>query len=124
MKECAHCGEKSEDSLVVCPKCGSVKAQSVSQPSSYEPLRYDIPAKPLPPANDGSVPIVTCTTILEADRVVKELKSAGLSADIEDKLGALTNSFSDLRNSYPYIRIRISSKDYDAARKLLMRIKP
>jgi hypothetical protein len=83
--------------------------------------RYDIPAQPPPPAQNGFVRLVKCTTSPEADQVVKELKNAGIAADIENKMDALTNSFSDLRNDYPFIQIRISGRDYEAARKVLMR---
>jgi hypothetical protein len=82
--------------------------------------KYDIPAQSPLPASNGSVLIVTCTTCPEADRVVKILKKAGISANIENKWAALTNRFADLRNNYPHIRIRISSKNYDAAKELLM----
>jgi hypothetical protein len=123
MKACAHCGERSDDNLIMCPKCGLVKVQNISQPSSHALPIYDIPAQPLPSAKVGFVRIVACTTIVEADRVVKELKSAGISADVENKLEAVTNLFADLRNAYPHIRIRISSKDYDTARQLLTKQK-
>jgi Putative prokaryotic signal transducing protein len=96
-----------------------LKLKTLSQPSSQALPINDIPAQPLPSAKVGFVRIVTCTTIPEADRVVKELKSAGISAVIENKLEAVSNLYADLKNAYPYIRIRISSKDYDAARKLL-----
>jgi hypothetical protein len=105
-------------------------AYNASRYSSWEKLfmttnpqtpRYDIPAQPPPAANDDSVLIVTCTTVLEADGVVKELKNAGIAALIENKFRVWTNAIADLRNAYPHIRIRISSKDYNAARKLLMK---
>jgi hypothetical protein len=82
--------------------------------------RYDIPAQPPPPAHDGFVPIVKCTSLVEADRVVQELENAGISAHIDNKIGALTNLLTDLRNAYPFIRIWISSTDYGAARSLLL----
>jgi hypothetical protein len=82
--------------------------------------RYQIPVLPPDGLDHDYVTIVTCCTVIEADRVVKKLHRAGITASIPSKFKFVTAEVSDLRNSYPHIPVVVSRNAYVAARQLLM----
>lgn len=87
---------------------------------SFEPAPYDIPPVPSDCSSEDLVTIVKCSTVLEADRIVRLLDQANIPAVIPDKWHHVTQSLADLRNCYPHIQVRVPSKCYAAARQAIM----
>ena len=63
------------------------------------------------------VNLLTCRTLEEADLLVAQLETAGIPAFIPDQF-LLQNVGFNL-NTYGYVRIQVSPKDYEAAKELL-----
>jgi hypothetical protein len=91
---------------------------------SFEPTPYDIPPNPSDSSNEDLVAIVKCSTVFEADRVVRLLDQANIRAVIPNKWHFATESFADLRNCYPHIQVRVPRKCYAAARQAIMGVVP
>ena len=97
------------------------KINANSSDDEVKPSQHKIPVQPPPGAEHDFVTIITCSTIIEADRAVRMLEQAGVPTQIPDKFGIAASSFADLRNCYPHIPIRIARKYYGAAREVLIR---
>ena len=63
------------------------------------------------------VTVVNCRTLVAADLIVCRLRAAGIEAFIPDQylMQAVGWNF----NTYGYVRVQVSPKDYDAVRDLL-----
>lgn len=57
-----------------------------------------------------------CRTLAEADLIVSRLRAAGIEAFLPDECLMQTVAWNF--NTYGYVRVQISPKDYDAAREL------
>jgi hypothetical protein len=124
MKECAYCGRENDDDAVQCRECGTAefkgditaKAHSEKAEEPNRP-RYQIP--PLSPANKQHTwaTLITCGTLVEADLVVCQLEAAGITTFIPDQSLMLAVGWN--LNTYGYVRVQVSPKDYEAARELI-----
>ncbi|MDB6038174.1 MAG: hypothetical protein JWM99_2015 [Verrucomicrobiales bacterium] len=95
-------------------------ASLLESTGSFEPAPYDIPTVPSDSSNEDLVTIVKCSTVLEADRIVRLLDQANIRAVIPNKWHLATESLADLRNCYPHIQVRVPRKCYSAARQAIM----
>jgi hypothetical protein len=64
------------------------------------------------------VTLMTCRTVLEADMIVGQLGSAGIPAFIPDEF--LSQAVSWNLNTYDYVRVQVSPKDYQSAKGFLL----
>jgi hypothetical protein len=63
------------------------------------------------------VNLIRCRTLGEADLLVAQLETAGIPALIPDQFLMQNVGFN--LNTYGYVRIQVSPKDYGAAREFL-----
>ena len=63
------------------------------------------------------VNLMRCRTLGEADLLVAQLETAGIPAFIPDQFLMQNVGFN--LNTYGYVRIQVSPKDYEAAKELL-----
>jgi hypothetical protein len=115
MKKCPHCGAEYPDGTIECPiDHNPVSAKSPaaeSQKASYE----FAPVSPEHMQQD-LVTLVTCVNLVAADLVVSRLRAADIEAFIPDEF--LMQSVG-LTNTFGYVRVQVSPKDYEAAKALL-----
>jgi len=64
------------------------------------------------------VTLLTCRTLAEADLIVSRLEGAGIGAIIPDEF--LMQAVCWNLNTYGYVRVQISPKDYEAAKACLL----
>lgn len=64
------------------------------------------------------VTLVTCRTLMDADMIVGQLEAAGISAFIPDEF--LSQVIAWNVNTYGYVRVQVSPKDYESAKAFLM----
>jgi hypothetical protein len=62
------------------------------------------------------VTLVRCGTLAEADMVATRLRAAGIETFLPDEFLMQLNGF---YITFGYVRVQVSPRDYDAARKLL-----
>jgi hypothetical protein len=123
MKKCSYCGRDSEDNTVNCWECGTEFELPVepapSQPAQPEPNRPEYEFAPLSAADKQQdlVTLVTCGTLVAADMIVMRLRAAGIETFLPDE--RLMQVIGWNLNTYGYVRVQISPRDYDAARELL-----
>ena len=104
MKICAYCGRENDDAAVQCRECGTDEFKSdapvdtPSLPPTAVPTKLEfVPLAPEERENDF-VTLTRCRTLLEADMIVAQLESAGISAFIPDQF--LMQSISWNVNTY------------------------
>jgi len=119
MKACVYCGRENEDDAVNCIECGTdefksdkrVEAETTrNNEFSFGKLSGEDFQKPW-------VTLVTCRTLPEADLIVCQLEAAGIPTFLPDKF--LMQAISWNLNTYGYVRVQVSPKDYEAASELL-----
>jgi hypothetical protein len=128
MKNCAYCGKENDDHAVYCRECGT---EGFKQPASAAK-----PAEPVPPEPKSVsaklefltptpqememdvVNLIRCRTLGEADLLVAQLEAAGIPAFIPDQF--LMQNIGFNLNTYGYVRIQVSPKDYEAAKEVLL----
>ena len=66
------------------------------------------------------VTLVSCQSIVEADVVVGQLESVGISAFIPDEFVAQAMAWNI--NAFGYVRVQVSPKDYERAKTFLMEL--
>ena len=120
MKVCKYCGHENGDDAVHCSECGT---EGFEAPASNDPPSATPPSSEFPPltAQDmeqGLVTLMTCRTLPEADLVVSRLASIGINAFIPDQFLLLAVSWN--LNSFGYVRVQVSSMDYEAAKEFLL----
>jgi hypothetical protein len=132
MKLCAYCGRENDDEAVHCLGCGTGdfkgQATAESRTPSSSPVAISPPTKTtsqlefntLTPEDEGKnlVTLLTCRTLLEADMITGRLESAGISAFIPDQFLMQTISWN--LNTYGYVRVQVSPKDYREAKEFLL----
>jgi hypothetical protein len=64
------------------------------------------------------VTLIRCRTLTEADLIVSELRGAGISAFIPDEFLSQTVLWN--LNTYGYVRVQVSPKDYASAKEFLL----
>lgn len=134
MKHCTYCGKENDDAAVYCRECGTAEfketafadkpaASAATEPESGTTESGSASAKlefltPTPREMESDlVNLLTCRTLGEADLLVAQLETAGIPAFIPDQF-LLQNVGFNL-NTYGYVRIQVSPKDYAAAKELL-----
>jgi len=127
MKNCAYCGKANDDDATCCRECGTDEFQGVAaadqpaEPAAPEPavaparLEFMTPT-PLEMAMD-LVNLMRCRTLGEADLLVAQLEAGGIPAFIPDQF--LMQNIGFNLNTYGYVRIQVSPKDYEVAKELL-----
>jgi hypothetical protein len=123
MKVCAYCGLENDDAALQYRHCRMDDFKNSAQPAapssapSSTPTKLEfVPMKPEERDHD-LVTLLRCRTLLEADLIVAQLESAGISAFIPDQF--LMQAISWNVNTYGYVRIQVPPKDYEAAKEFL-----
>jgi hypothetical protein len=121
MKNCGYCGRENDDKAAHCRECGTefVRAElPPTKPSekSDGPGDQSAPMSPDERVQDLVI-LARCRTLLEADLLVSRLEAAGIPAFIPDQ--SLVQLVAWNVNTYGYVRVQVSSKDYEAARQLI-----
>jgi hypothetical protein len=124
MKICAYCGRENDDAAVQCLECGTdefkrgARVDAPSLTTSPIPTKLEFaPSVPEERENDF-VTLTRCRTLLEADMIVAQLESAGISAFIPDQF--LMQSISWNVNTYGFVRVQVPLKVYEAAKEFLL----
>ena len=132
MKNCAYCGKQNEDDAVYCRECGTdgfKKPASADKPPEpvtpqpeYVPTRLEF-LTPTPQEMEMDlVNLARCRTLGEADLLVAQLEAAGIPAFLPDQY--LMQNIGFNLNTYGYVRIQVSPKDYEAAKEVLSGPRP
>jgi hypothetical protein len=120
MKKCPYCGAEYPEDALAC----SVDQTPFDQPDNA--LQQQSPPKEpeytFAPLSDEDkkrdfVTLLTCLTLADADMIVSQLDAAGINAFLPDE--SLMQITGWNLNTYGYVRVQISPKDYEAARELL-----
>lgn len=119
MKKCSYCGAEYSEDAVVCAIDHTPLDHPSETPPPPGPERPEYEFAPLSAADRQKdlVTVVTCGTLVAADIVVGRLRAAGIEAFLPDQ--CLMQAIGWNLNTYGYVRVQISPRDYDAARSLL-----
>jgi len=128
MKNCAYCGKENDDDAIHCRECGTDEFKTLaSADRPAEPVAPDLDLAPTklefmtPTPQEMAMDLVSltrCRTLGEADLVVAQLEAGGIPAFIPDQFLMQNVGFN--LNTYGYVRIQVSPKDYEAAKELLL----
>ena len=124
MKICAYCGHQNDDAAIQCRECGTDEFKSGAQVNVPSFVTSPIPTKlefvPLAPEEKENdfVTLARCRTLLEADMLVAQLESAGISAFIPDQF--LMQAISWNVNTYGFVRVQVPPKEYETAKEFLL----
>ena len=134
MKRCGYCGRENQDDATFCYNCGTSEFKSRTSEESVTPSPPPIPTVtsspttarstlefvPLKPEDAGKdlVTLITCRTLVEADIIVGRLETAGVSSFIPDQF--LMQAVSWNLNTFGFVRVQVSPKDYEAAKEFLL----
>jgi hypothetical protein len=120
MKTCAYCGRENDDGAAECFECGTkdfnlpldpVPSQGLSTPgSAFKPLSPEDLHRDL-------VTLLTCRTLLEADMIVSQLESAGITTFVPDQFLMQNVAFN--LNTYGFVRVQVPPGQYETAKSLL-----
>jgi hypothetical protein len=124
MKICAYCGRENEDAAVQCLFCGTDDFKSdapgdrATLPVSA--IRTQLEFVPLSPeeSENDLVTFLRCRTLLEADLIVTQLESVGISAFIPDQF--LMQAIAWNVNTYGFVRVQVPPQEYEAAKAFLL----
>lgn len=125
MKKCGYCGVENDDAAVHCRECGTEFPRPEVPPLAPVEQPAEEPASPeyeFAPLSEEErkqdlVVLVRCRTLLAADLLVGRLEAAGIPTFIPDQ--NLMQMIAWNVNTYGYVRVQVSPKDYDAARALI-----
>ena len=128
MKICKYCGRENDDEAVHCSECGTQEFKTPAGKTAPPELPDTLPEsagsnaqfRELTPEEMKMdfVTLMTCRTVLEADMIVGQLGSAGIPAFIPDEF--LSQAVSWNLNTYDYVRVQVSPKDYESAKEFLL----
>ena len=126
MKTCAYCGRENDDDAALCSECGTADFKGTnrevtpptSTTESAQPSEQAF--VPLTPADmlKDLVVLTRCRTLMEAEMLVSRLDSTGIYAFIPDQF--LMQAVTWNLNTYGYVRVQVSPKDYAAAKEFLL----
>ncbi|MEI7937460.1 MAG: DUF2007 domain-containing protein, partial [Verrucomicrobiota bacterium] len=121
------CGKENTDDAVACRECGTEEfketpladkpAESVTPEaeSASTALKF---LTPTPQEMEMAlVNLARCRTLGEADLLVAQLEAADIPAFIPDQF--LMQNIGFNLNTYGFVRIQVSPKDYEAAKEVL-----
>jgi hypothetical protein len=127
MKNCEYCGRENADETVHCHECGTLFKTPVAIPEP-PPVPTALPRSAEPALKFREltpedmkmdfVTLLTCRTLIEADLIVGQLDGAGIEAFVPDEFLSQTISWN--LNTYGYVRIQVSPKDYESAKRFLL----
>ena len=120
MKTCGYCGRENMDQAVHCSECGTTEFISPKTAASAgETSSPGLDFVPLAPGEQQAhlVTLMRCSSLLEADMIVSQLESAGISAFIPDQF--LMQAEAWHVNPYGFVRVQVSPADYAAAKEFL-----
>ena len=126
MKNCADCGKVNDDDAVYCRECGTefekpAPAKKLAEPVTpepeFEPVKLEFMTPTPQEMKMDLVNLIRCRTLGEADLLVAHLETAGIPAFIPDQFLMQNVGFN--LNTYGYVRIQVSPKDYEAAKEVL-----
>ena len=127
MKNCAYCGKENDDQAVCCRGCATEEFKT--PPPSGKPAETSAPEAEATPTKVefmtvtprememDLVNLMRCRTLGEADMFVAHLESAGIPAFIPDEFLMQNVGFNV--NTYGFVRIQVSPKDYESAKEFL-----
>lgn len=128
MKECAYCGRENSDEATRCRECGTdefkvvasahPQAEPVTPASDSESTKLEFTTPTPREMEQDLVTLIRCRTLLDADMIVARLESAGISAFIPDEF--LMQSIGWNLNTFGYVRLQVSPKDFEAAKEFLL----
>ena len=128
MKVCKYCGRENDDEAVHCRECGTQEFKTPASKTAPPELPDTLPESAEPNGQFREltpeemkmdfVTLMTCRTVLEADMIVGQLGSAGIPAFIPDEF--LSQAVSWNLNTYDYVRVQVSPKDYESAKEFLL----
>lgn len=121
MKLCAYCGRENTDEAIHCSECGTGEFKDCAiadpPPTNRSPVLEFAPLTPEAMQKD-LITLMTCRTLAEADLIVSRLEGTGIAAFIPDQF--LMQAICWNLNTYGYVRVQISPKDYEAAKDSLL----
>lgn len=125
MNKCPYCGAEYSDDTVVCA-CDRTPlerpGQSLPPPPPPKRTEYQLGSLSEEARRKDLVTLVKCATLTEADMIATQLRAAGIEVFLPDEF--LMQSVGWNFNTFGYVRVQISPRDYDAARNLLAGIRP
>jgi hypothetical protein len=117
MKKCPYCGAENPDDAAVC----AIDQTPLENPGEVSPKtresEYTFPPLAEADKQKDLVTLVTCRTLVAADIVVSRLRASGIQTFLPDE--RLMQWVGWNFNTYGYVRVQISPRDYDAAKDLL-----
>jgi hypothetical protein len=118
MKKCSYCGAEYPDDAVVCA-IDRTPFESPGELPTPEGNQTEYDFVPLSEADrqNDLVTLVRCRTLMAADMVAARLRAAGILAFLPDEF--LMQAIGWNVNTYGYVRVQVSPKDYDSARDFL-----
>jgi hypothetical protein len=123
MKKCSYCGAEYPDDAVMCAVDETPFDLSGGPPPSPEngPAQYDLAPLSETDRQKDLVTLVSCPTLVAADTIACALRAAGIEVFMPDEF--LMQAVGWNFNTYGYVRVQVSPKDYEAARNLLTETK-
>jgi ribosomal protein L40E len=122
---CDWCGRKNVAGADNCPECGTSlrrpKAKTHIEPQIAQPLvRWKFKTLTPDEMKMDLVTLLTCQNIVEADVVLAQLESIGISAFIPDEFVAQTMAWNI--NGFGYVRVQVAPRDYERAKAFLLEL--
>jgi ribosomal protein L40E len=123
---CEWCGRENDARAVNCPECGTslrrpkAKTHVASQVAQPELVRWKFRRLTPDEMRMDLVTLLTRQNIAEADVVLAQLESIGISAFIPDEFVAQTMAWNI--NGLGYVRVQVAPRDYDCARVFLLEL--
>jgi hypothetical protein len=119
MKTCPYCGKEYSDEATMCPTDHTPFDQPVEPPA---PEPQQVAEDEFPPLTEAQkrlnlVTLIRCATLPEADIIAGRLRAAGIDVFIPDE--SFMQFAGGYQNAFGYIRVQVSPRDYDAAKKLI-----
>lgn len=121
---CAWCGRENAAGSVNCHECGSSLKRPKAKPEIQHiiaeptPARWQFRTLTADEMKLDLVTLLTCRSIVEADLVVGQLGSIGISAFIPDEFVAQAMAWNI--NGLGYVRVQVSPADYAQAKAFLL----
>ena len=117
MKVCAYCGRENSDEALNCFECGTDEFKGEKVESGPPRPEFQFGALSAEATEKDWVTLVKCRTLPEADMIVSRLDAAGITTFLPDEF--VMQNISWNLNTYGYVRIQVSPKDYEQAKEFL-----
>lgn len=110
--KCSNCGKSLWFVNDVCPFCKTTIQQQKAGPQT------GVEARPDP---EGLVTLTSCETLSQADAIRAQLEGAGIEVHVPDE--NLMQAVAWNLNTFGFVRVQVSSKDYETAKQVLASFK-